>query len=131
LNSTLRVTIQIQHQLQCNMTIWNSNSHKGFIFPSQGIWQWLVFNNTRPTHIKIESEYWHVRFTFYYQVGPNFITKLNSITKSMVEINPSLVGWPRSTNVWWLKKIMLPHDWWQNAFGHHSCGEKKIHSSKV
>ncbi len=51
------------------MTIWNSNTHKGFTPPSQGIWQWLVLNNTKPTHFKGESEYWHARSTFYYQAN--------------------------------------------------------------
>jgi hypothetical protein len=37
----------------------------------------------------------------------------NFIIKSMVEINPSSIGRPRSIDVWWLKKVQLPHDWWR------------------
>ncbi len=53
----------------CKCNIWNSNTHKGFTPPSQGIWQWLVLNNTRPTHLKGKNEYWHVTSTFYYQAN--------------------------------------------------------------
>ncbi len=55
LDFTFKATIENQHQLQMqydNLT----NTCKGFTPPSQGIWQWLVLNNTRPTHLKGESE---------------------------------------------------------------------------
>ncbi len=67
--------------------IWNSNTHKGFNLPSQGIWQWLLLNNTRPTHLKVESGNWHARFTFYYQANqissPNQIPLPNQSWRSI------------------------------------------------
>jgi hypothetical protein len=49
--------------------IWNLNTHKGFTPPSKGIWQWSVLNNTKPTNLEGENEYWHARSTFYYHVN--------------------------------------------------------------
>jgi hypothetical protein len=128
--STIRWTPPLGLQLKfsinykCNIVIWNANIHKGFTPPSQGIWQWLVLNNTKPTHLKKKGSIG--------MQGLHFITKqTNSITKSNCvyqingEINPSSIWQPKSTNVWWLKKVQSPHDWWQNAFNHCKFGDQK------
>jgi len=60
----------------------------------------------------------------------------NFVAKSMVEINPLLIRWTKSTYVrrlkknsiaTWLatKKIWLLNLWWLKAFHHQSCGDGK------
>jgi hypothetical protein len=57
---------------------------KYFTFPFQGIWQWLVLNNTKPTHLKGKSE-------FKLQ-GLFFITKQHQI------FLPNQISLPKQ---WW------------------------------
>jgi hypothetical protein len=54
-DSIFKATIEIQHQLQMQYANLKFKP-KGFTFPSQGTWQLLVSNNTRPTHLKGENE---------------------------------------------------------------------------
>ncbi len=133
--------------------IWNSHTHKGFTLPSQGIWQWLVLNNTKPTHLERKSEYWHARSTFYYQVdqilSPNqwwrsIHHQLNdldletcddqktfshhTIGKGMFSIVASTIGDIMILVATWLatKKFRSLQAWQQKTFGCRKLGDQKI-----
>jgi hypothetical protein len=71
---------------KCNMTIWNSNTHKDFAPPPQGIWQWLVLTPQGPHNSK-------EKMTSDYKVYFLII---------------------KQHQILWQNQISLPNQWWRS-----------------
>ncbi len=103
--------------------IWwfeTSNTHKDFTPPSQGIWQWFLIKQ-RKAHTPQGRKWIEItRYVCYYQVVINFVAK------SMVDINPSLIRWPKSRHKVIEKNIKLPHDWWWKALVRRKINDWKF-----
>lgn len=94
----------------------------------------FLLNNTRLTHFKGKMN-WNCKVRFYYyQPSPNFVAK------SIVEINPSCIRWPKSgvkafsCHAYGDQKNLvatrlatecfpLPQDWWPKLFNCHTNGD--------
>jgi hypothetical protein len=94
--------------------IWQSktsNTHKGFTFPSQGIWQWLSIKQHKATHFKILviNVFWSFLCMVTknefdcHRIGNNFflITTWFILNWMLMKVQMKMTHWMKTLNVRW------------------------------